>query len=399
MADATRPGADEPWPTVGSRSFSSPQGMESLRATVCLNMIVKNEAPVIRRCLESVRPLIDTWVIVDTGSTDGTQDIIREFFGDLPGVLHERPWKGFGDSRSEAIDLARSSADYLLFIDADDVMQVQPGFRMPDLTLDAYRIAVHHEPVIHWRPALVSTRLPWKYVGVLHEYIDCEVRHSSGVLEGANILIIGGGARLRESGEREKYLRDAAVLEQGLAKEPGNARYAFYLAQSWRDAGEPEKSLAAYDRRADMGGFAEEAFCAQLYAARIAANLKKPSAEVMDRFLRAHESRPTRAEAIGSLARVCRLESRWPLAYMFARQAVRIPRPDDILFVEFDWHDWRALDELAVAAYWVGEYQESLDCCERLLQDGRLPVEQHDRVTANLEFARRKLDPQYQVVA
>ncbi|MFG2982862.1 glycosyltransferase [Streptomyces sp. NPDC048258] len=362
-------------------------------------MIVKNEAPVIRRCLESVRPLIDTWVIVDTGSTDGTQDIIREFFGDLPGVLHERPWKGFGESRSEAIDLARSSADYLLFIDADDVMQVQPGFRMPDLTLDAYRIAVHHEPVIHWRPALVSTRLPWKYVGVLHEYIDCEVRHSSGVLEGANILIVGGGARLRESGEREKYLRDAEVLEQGLIKEPGNARYAFYLAQSWRDAGEPEKSLAAYDRRAAMGGFAEEAFCAQLYAARIAAHLKKPSAEVMDRFLRAHESRPTRAEAIGSLARVCRLEGRWPLAYMFAREALRIPRPDDILFVEFDWHEWRALDELAVAAYWVGAYQESLDCCERLLQDGRLPASQRDRVTENLAFARSKVDPEYQVVA
>ncbi|WP_404958828.1 glycosyltransferase [Streptomyces sp. 147326] len=361
-------------------------------------MIVKNEASVIRRCLESVRPLIDTWVIVDTGSTDGTQDIIREFFSDLPGVLHERPWKGFDGSRSEAIDLARSSADYLLFIDADDVMEVQPGFRMPDLTLDSYRLAVHHEPVIHWRPALVSTRLPWKYVGVLHEYLDCEVRYTHGVLEGVNILIVGGGSRLGEGGEREKYLRDAGILEQGLAKEPDNTRYAFYLAQSWRDAGEAEKSLAAYDHRAGMGGFAEESFCARLYAARIAARLKRPSAEVMDRFLRAHESRPSRVEALGSLARLCRNENRWPLAYMFARQAVRIPRPDDTLFVEFDWHEWRALDELAVAAYWVGEYQESLECCELLLAGDALPDDQRDRVRANLDFARRKVDP-YLVVA
>ncbi|MFJ6758406.1 glycosyltransferase [Streptomyces sp. NPDC091273] len=379
--------------------FITTQRMDPLKTTVCLNMIVKNEAPVIRRCLESVRPLIDTWVIVDTGSTDGTQDIIREFFSDLPGVLHERPWKGFDGSRSEAIDLARSSADYLLFVDADDVMEVQPGFCMPELTLDSYRLAVHHRPVIHWRPALVSTRLPWKYVGVLHEYLDCEVKHNHGVLEGAHILIVGGGARQGEGSEREKYLRDAEILRQGLIKEPDNARYAFYLAQSWRDAGEPEKSLAAYDLRAGMGGFAEEVFCAQLYAARLAATLKKPPAEVVDRFLRAHEGRPSRAEALGSLARLCRNESRWPLAYMFARQAVRIPRPDDILFVEFDWHDWRALDELAVAAYWVGEYQESLECCERLLAEGRLPADQHDRVTANLDFARRKLDPQYQVVA
>lgn len=369
-----------------------------MKPTVCLNMIVKNEAPVIRRCLESVRPLIDTWVIVDTGSTDGTQEVIRECLGDLPGVLHERPWKGFGASRTEAIGLARSSADYLLFLDADDVMEVRPGFRMPELTLDAYRIEVHHRPIVHWRPALVSTRLPWRYLGVLHEYIDCETPHTTGALEGLNILIVGGGARDRAGNQREKYLRDAEVLERGLLEEPENARYAFYLAQSYRDAGEREKSLAAYDRRAGMAGFVEEAYCSRLYAARLAASLERPPSEVMDRYLRAHESRPSRAEALGDLARICRREGRWPLAYMFARQAERIPRPDDILFLESEWYDWRVVDELAVAAYWVGAYQESFDCCERLLAGDLLPEEQRERVLTNLDFARRKLDA-YLVVA
>ncbi|WP_406496934.1 glycosyltransferase [Streptomyces sp. NBC_00846] len=363
-----------------------------MKSTVCLNMIVKDEAPVIRRCLESVRPLIDTWVILDTGSTDGTQDVIRDVFSDLPGSLHESPWKGYDGSRSEAIDLARDKADYLLFIDADDLMEVEPGFRMPELTHDAYHVALHDAPVVHWRLALVSTRLPWRYVGVLHEYIDCGTSYSLGTFEGANILSVGGGARLRGEGQRKKYLRDAETLQQGLIKEPDNSRYVFYLAQSWRDAGEPEKSLAAYDRRAGMGGFAEEVFCSHLYAARLAAELERPPTEVVDRFLRAHESRPSRAEALGELARYCRMNGpRWPLAHMFARQAAQIPYPKDVLFVEFEWYDWCALDELAVSAYWVGEYEESKSCGERLLKGGKVPPDHRDRVVGNLEFAQSKL--------
>src|SRR5574340_542399 len=91
-----------------------------MKKTICLNMIVKNESKVIERCLASVKPIIDTWVIVDTGSTDGTQAIVREFLKDIPGELHERPWVNFGHNRNEALELARGKADYLLLIDADD---------------------------------------------------------------------------------------------------------------------------------------------------------------------------------------------------------------------------------------------------------------------------------------
>ena len=48
------------------------------RITLC--MIVKNESHIIKECLESVYKHIDYWVVSDTGSTDGTQDIIKNFF-------------------------------------------------------------------------------------------------------------------------------------------------------------------------------------------------------------------------------------------------------------------------------------------------------------------------------
>ena len=83
-------------------------------------MIVKNEAKVVRRCLASVRPLLDYWVVVDTGSTDGTQDIVRQAMSGLPGEVVQRPWVDFAHNRSEALSLARQHGTYSLIIDADD---------------------------------------------------------------------------------------------------------------------------------------------------------------------------------------------------------------------------------------------------------------------------------------
>src|SRR5690242_19150411 len=80
---------------------------------ICLNMIVKNESAVIRRCIDSVRPLIDYWVIVDTGSTDGTQKIIKNHLKDIPGELYQRPWKNFEHNRNEALTLAKGKSDYI----------------------------------------------------------------------------------------------------------------------------------------------------------------------------------------------------------------------------------------------------------------------------------------------
>src|ERR1700761_2630721 len=131
--------------------------------TVCLCMIVKNEAPVIRRCLDSVRSIIDYWVIVDTGSTDGTQDIIRAHLRNLPGELHERPWRDFAFNRSEALELARGKSDYTLIIDADDTLDIAPDTPFPELGADSYTIEISDTATVYRRLQLVLSALPWRY--------------------------------------------------------------------------------------------------------------------------------------------------------------------------------------------------------------------------------------------
>ena len=88
-----------------SAETSVPAPNKHKRLTLC--MIVKNEAHVIERCLASVLPVIDYWVIVDTGSTDGTQQKIQDFFdrNGIDGEMHNRPWIDFGHNRSEALEL------------------------------------------------------------------------------------------------------------------------------------------------------------------------------------------------------------------------------------------------------------------------------------------------------
>ena len=136
-------------------------------------MIVKNEAAVIARCLASVRPLIDHWVIVDTGSTDGTQEIIRQTLSDLPGNLYERPWVDFGHSRTEALRLAKPLGDYTLIIDADDVLEFPPDFKLPALVADFDTVEIRNKYRRYRRLQLIRNSLPWRYEGVLHEFLSC----------------------------------------------------------------------------------------------------------------------------------------------------------------------------------------------------------------------------------
>ena len=129
--------------------------------SIALSMIVKNEAHVIARCLESVRPLLTHWVIVDTGSTDGTQEVIRASMAGIPGELHERPWKDFAHNRNEALELARGKADYVLVIDADDLLAIPEGFALPALASDAYQLRVEDAGTVYWRTHLFRADLDY----------------------------------------------------------------------------------------------------------------------------------------------------------------------------------------------------------------------------------------------
>ncbi len=353
------------------------------KPTVCLNMIVKNEKEVIRRCLESVKPLIDSWVIVDTGSTDGTQEIIKEFMKDIPGELFERPWKNFAHNRNEALSLARDRADYLLFIDADDKFDIAKDFTRPKLTKDCYQIRIDYSGSTYYRTQLISTRLPWKWVGVVHEVLVCDTMQTMDNLNGVTMLIVGGGDR---SQDPKKFEKDALVLEKALLEEPNNARYTFYLAQSYRDAGLLEKSLKTYERRVDLGGWNEEVFWSLYQIAMIQEWLNMPEETIRNSYLKAYRYRPTRAEPLFRLAAYYRLKEDYFNGYLYSQFAMRMKQPNNMLFVESWIYDYGSLLEFSICAYWIDRCLEAYDSSNMLLANQKLPDHVRECVKSNLKF-------------
>src|SRR5262249_26729577 len=320
--------------------------MNAFGQTICLNMIVKNEATVIRRCLDSVKPIIDYWVIVDTGSTDATQQIISEHFKDIPGELHERPWQDFAHNRSEALALARGHGDYVLVIDADEILEITPEFEMPRLEADSYNIQIKYGGCTYLRRQVVSNALPWRYEGVLHEYITCEQAKTEQFLPGIYTIPHHDGARSRDA---NTYRYDALVLEKALLEDPQNTRYVFYLAQSYRDAGDLELALRHYKRRAEMGGWAEEVWFSLYQVAQIEERMEYDWPEVMDSYLAAWQYQPDRAGPLYRIAMHYQGLGEYHIAHMFFTRALKIPRPaPSRLFVENTIYDYQLLLEYGV---------------------------------------------------
>ncbi|MFP5247715.1 MAG: glycosyltransferase, partial [Thermoanaerobaculia bacterium] len=361
------------------------------KSTICLNMIVKNEAPVIRRCLDSVRSLIDAWVIVDTGSTDGTQDLIREALQDIPGELHERPWVDFAHNRNEALALARGSADYVLTIDADEVLVAQDGFVLPELTADVYHLVVSYGGCTYTRRQLLRDGKPWRYEGVLHEYVTCDEPFTESTLAGLVNMPRHDGSRARDA---QTYKRDALVLERALLDEPENTRYVFYLAQSYRDCGDVELALRWYQRRAAMQGWDDEVWFSLHQIAQLLERQGKPWPEVMEAYLRAYQCKPDRAEPLYRIGMHYQARGEHHAAHVFFTRAMQIPHPaPHRLFVERYLYDYAIAIEYVVTAHYAGDYRAAIETSNAVLRGGKLPAGIVDQVIRNRRFSIDALQP------
>ena len=374
---------------VSAEAQSSFEGKEVRKPkTVCLNMIVKNETKVIKQCLASVKNIIDYWVIVDTGSTDGTQEMIKEFMKDIPGELIERPWVDFGHNRSEALSFAKNKADYSLFMDADERLIYSDAFTRLVLEEDYYSITLRgSDPnyASYNRFFLVNNRLPWDWRDVLHEYLVIPPEAKNGGL--VNDLFCFTDCNGARSQDPKKYYKDAALLERALEKDPNNSRYVFYLAQSYYNAKEYELAIQNYEKRASMEGEGEVFW--GFYAA---ASLQQFLSKEPDLFIRNYEKAaqkdPTRAEPLFRMAQYyCRAGSH-VIGYSLAKLALPLPKPVGGMYIQEWIYDYGILEILGNSALALSKYDEAEQAFQKMLSIESVPENKKNQVREVLSALR-----------
>lgn len=348
-------------------------------ATICLNMIVKNESAIIGKTLENLYqhfPL-DYFVICDTGSTDNTVEIIRDFFIEkgISGEIHQHEWKNFAHNRNLALSLCAGKSDYILIFDADDYVEGKIPFPEKwDAT--AYFLnfkAQESAGVTLSRKVLLRNDGLHQWRGVVHEFLDYLGEEQTGILIG-DYAIIARSAGFRSLDMQKRALDDIALLEKYYPTAEDLApRYSFYLGQSYLYLKDTDNAIKWYKQRFalyDEGkGWNQEAYYAgyQLAAIYMERNQFK---EVVYYLHRCLEIDPERIEAWYRLAHYY-LDLQYPaIAYYFAKNALAHKTiPTGRIFLHSNLYLYFTDYIFCLAAFRTGRIEESYLAFKRVLEN------------------------------
>jgi hypothetical protein len=336
--------------------------------------------------LASTLPIIDAWCVdVCPESTDGTAEVVRRFFQEraphLPGYIASSPPQKpshMGRCRTLGFQAAeRLGTDYVIWIDADDELVVDRGFRKDLLTDHVYEILVQSGPVAFPRPHLVRARFGCTFKEPAHEYLD----HGQGIPKTLPGISIRRNIDGNQGDERPRYKRDADRLAAYLKEEPNNARSWFYLGQCLRDAGELQASLGAYAHRADMtNGFWEERAQARLEMLSLLVRLGRfqDIPDVLEETVSFHP--PRSPEALWRVAMWKEQAGDLRGALDLLNRAGERPVPSDRLFVDRTLYEWRITQKRAELFERFGASGEAMTLYKRLYASPSSPA--HVRIAA-----------------
>jgi tetratricopeptide (TPR) repeat protein len=363
-------------------------------------MIVKNESKIIERMMLSVLPIIDSYCICDTCSTDNTVELIEAFFekNNIPGRVVKEPFQDFGYNRTFALNacIGLPNADYLLLMDADMKLRINPQLSIEKfkefLTKDAYYLFQGSDTFFYKNVRILRNNPEYSYWGVTHEFVKTTEGSVYGDVERSLIFIddIGdGGAKA------DKFERDVRLLLKGLEDNPGNDRYTFYLANSYRDAGQYDNAIERYRERIKLGGWYQEIWHSY-YSIGKCYEYKGDMANAINAWMEAYQFYPDRVENLYKIVNYYRTANKYILAYSFyeiARQElIKNSNNDNHLFLEKEIYDFKLDYEFTILAYYRNPNNlDVVASCMKVLSHPHSPETITKNILSNYKFYTPKL--------
>lgn len=356
--------------------------MVNKKPHIALLMMMKNEKKRLHVSLESVKDYVDSFVVYDTGSTDNTLEILKDFTDKhkIPLRLKQGEFVNFAVSRNVSLDFADSfeDIDFLLLLDVNDELrggEYLRKFAEEHMNTEYNAFLMCQEWWSGKNDKYFNTRFirahkGWRYKGSVHEwmYDSFELKDGPPVMKMPPNIVLYQDRTQDDDKSSKRFHRDKELLLADYKKDPTEPRTLFYLAQTCGCLGQYEEALYYNKLRADVDGFVEEKFHAILRAGEMSQALNQPWDVTMAYYMKAVELIP-RAEPLIKIAQHYNKEKKWLLAFTFANMACCLPYPNEaILFIDnqcymyFRWH------VLSIVAFYCDRHREGKLACLKALE-------------------------------
>jgi glycosyltransferase involved in cell wall biosynthesis len=353
---------------------------------IALLMMLKNEELMLHISLDSCIGHIDSIVIYDTGSTDNTIQILKDFSdkNKIPLRLKEGEFKNFSESRNVSLDFADTfeDIDFILLMDCND--QLQGGDKLKDFCrkeLDsnnnAYLMCQHWwsgKYDKYFNSRLIKARREWRYKGSVHEYMyDASTNKGPSIFKIPDDIILYQDRTTDDNKTANRFTRDKELLLIDYKKDPREPRTLFYLAQTCSCLNQPEETLYFYKLRTELEGFQEEKFHAYLRCGEYSERLNLSWHDSMTFYMKAIEH-TMRVEPLIKIAEHYIRTKRWLIAFTFSDLACSLLYPEQaILFVDKRAYDYTRWHINGIIGYYCGKYSAGKYSSQKAIETGINP--------------------------
>lgn len=350
-----------------------------------LLMMVKNETKTFHKSLNSVIGHIDLLIIFDTGSTDNTIQIVKEFSKkhNIPLHLKQGEFVNFSVSRNISLDFAeKTDADFLLLLDSNDELQGGDKLRK-------FAKKYINSPTTgfltcqHWWSGqydkyfnirFVRNKRGWRYVGSVHEWMK-----NTGVPKGEkeppvvrmpDDIVIYQDRTNDDDKSSKRFTRDKILLLKDYQENPQDPRTVFYLAQTCSCLDDKEEAFYYYKIRSTMEGFQEEKFHSFLRCGNFSQDLNHSWYDSLSWYMKAFEH-SERVEPLIKISEYYVSRKKWVLAYTFIDLACKLDYPyKSILFVDERAYSYKRWHLMGIIGYYAGRFKSGKIGCLRAIEKG-----------------------------